>query len=66
MFYLFWRFALVLALWYPGILMSHLQEYLLFSTACEWGLALDCRKSFKMQSALAKHSDQHPHLAGCI
>lgn len=46
--------------------MSHLQEYLLFSIACERGLALDCRKSFKMQSALAKHSDQYPHLAGCI
>lgn len=46
--------------------MSHLQEYLLLPAACEWGLALDCKKGFKMQSALAKSSDQHPHLAGCI
>lgn len=59
-------FALFLALCYPRILMSHLQEYLLLPAASEWGLTLDCRKGFKMKSVLAKRSDQHLHLAGCI
>lgn len=56
MFYLFWRFALFLASCYPGILVSHLQEYLLLPAVCELGL--DCTKGYKMQSALARLTAQ--------
>lgn len=66
MFYLFWHFALFLALCCPGILLSHLQEHLLLPAAWEGRLAPDCRKCFKLQSALVKCSHQHLHLAGCI
>lgn len=56
MFYLFWRFPLFLASCYPGILMSHLGEYLLLPAVCELGL--DCTKGYKMQSALARLTAQ--------
>lgn len=58
MFYLFWHFALFLVSHYPGILMSHLQQYLLLPAAREWGLRFDCTKGFKKQSALAKLTTQ--------
>jgi len=42
--------------------LSHLSEYLLLPAACERGLALDCRKGFKMQSAVAKPQISIPTL----